>query len=470
MKRLLFVAGLVPLLMFSSLGFAAPTGGPGVPIIFQLPQGISPTGVFVQFLNTAGTMSGYYLDAKGTRKPLRVNKAYSMAEITGPQSVGGGAPANVPAVYITNFISGRIYINYGKTGLSNLGGSYQPNPSQPNDANYAVRYQYFEINGNGGAVTTNLSYIDLTAIPLSLQAINAPHASNNPQNTTARGIPLAAAAGTSATSPNSNVLPSPASMLPNPQFTRVISPQWAGTPYHDWTNYLQSTLQGKTVLLAGFFAGVGNQPSGNPLTQAQSYDFTVTFNQAGDATFTAQPDSGNGSAACVPKSMQGPGVGATNQTVTITFADLNAHVGIYGNNPSYTINNNGSIIHTPGILNDFFGRVVGDLLAGLSFGFPGSSVNFNGQPIGGLSSTQWWGGILPNGTAVSLQNTPAGQNIAFAKAQPGQPLNYHTYAGSLSGLTSGYGFPLQDRLGTNLLQFNTQQDANSYLQVSINPD
>jgi hypothetical protein len=91
---------------------------------------------------------------------------------------------------------------------------------------------------------------------------------------------------------------------------------------------------------------------------------------------------------------------------------------------------------------------------------------FNGSTIGSLSSTEWWGGTLPNGTVVNSSNTPGGQGIYFSGVQS-HPLDYNSYAGSISTLTSGYGFPLQDRLGRNLLTMNTATDPISYLMVWV---
>lgn len=336
-----------------------------------------------------------------------------------------------------------------------------------------MRYQYFEPNIEATALTADLSYIDYVAIPLSMEAKNALHATNSPQNTVANGQALVNAAAASGLVVNNNVLPSSGAILPSASFARVISPGFRGELYHDWTSYLKSTLPGRTAHLRGCTVGVGPQPTGNPLTQAQSYDFTAAFQGNGDVILTALSGSGSGSAACVPGVQRGTGVGSVNQTVTIKFADLNSVIGVYGNNTPYTVNDNGAVTVTVGIVNDYYGRVVGDLLAGMAFGFPGSAVLFKGTEIGSLSSTEWWGnGNLPDGTFIKLTDSPAGQNIAFDKAQPGQPQNYHTFAASLVGLTPAYGFALQDRLGNNLISFDTRaaSDPNGYLLMTIGPD
>ena len=73
---------------------------------------------------------------------------------------------------------------------------------------------------------------------------------------------------------------------------------------------------------------------------------------------------------------------------------------------------------------------------------------------------------MPDGAVVASASTPGGQGIYFSGVQD-NPLDYNSYAGSIAGLTTGYGYPLQDRLGRNLLSMNTATDPEGYLKVWI---
>ncbi len=447
-------------------------GAQGVPIVFDLPTGVSASNVFVQFLNTADSITGYYRDAAGAYHSLATSTGYRLADlVSSPYALAAGVPSNKPALMISALYSGRIYINFGTNGLTGMGGAYFPDATFAGDPNYLVRYQYLEPTIYGDDAHINLSYIDFTAIPMSMRAINAPHAEFSPQLTVVDAITMAQAAANSSLVPSNTVIPSPGDILPSTNFVRVLSPQLGmGADFHGWTNYLCSTLQGKTNIIQGIFAGVGNQPSGVPATQQQTYDFRITFDAAGNALLVGQPGSGNGYSAAIPPIIQGPGVGDSGVTIWVAYADLNSAVGIYGNNPAYTTINNGVTNRTLGIENDFYGWVVGDVMAGLSWGFLGSTVDFRGTAICDMPSAAWWGQILTNGVKPNLADTPAGQGLVFDKAQPGQPENYHTYARNLNGLTTGYGFALEDRIGNNLLHLNTSTDPGSYLLISIVQD
>ena len=430
---------------------------PGVPILFT---GSSLQNTFIQFIGDAN-LKGFYYDNKGNKKSLEANTAYSLQTIASGTPVAPNLPNDVPAVLINSF-SGRVYINMGTAGLQGMSNSYTPAAGTSTDPNYNTRYQYFEPTVKNSQINVDLSYIDFTAISLSLTAFNAPHAANGKQISQS-SLSMATATGAAALTPNGSVLPASSDQLPSASFARVISPQLAATSlYHDFTHYLKTTLANVVVRIAGTYVGTGNQPSGNPPTQAQSYDYTATFDDKGNVTLVCNSDSGNGSAPGVPAAQQGPGVGVTDN-ITIKFSDLNAATGIYGCNTPYTLGTNKP---TAGITNDIYGQVVGDLLAGLNFGYVGSKTLFNGKEIGSMASTEWWGGIMPDGTAVTSEATPGGQGVYFSGVQ-NNPLDYNSYAGSIDTLTTGYGFPLQDRLGRNLLTMNTATDANSYLMVWV---
>ena len=433
------------------------TVGAGVPVVFTGPNHLAST--YIQFLG--GDVVGTYNDRDGKlNQPLQSYVAYPLQKLASATPIAPNLPRGVPAVLLNSF-SGRLYISIGR-GLTGMVRTYIPAAQAPGDPNYKVRYQYIEPTVSGPQINIDLSYIDFTSISLCMTTVNAPHAQDSPQNSQS-SLRMATAAGDAASPQNASVLPDPADQLPAAAFARVISPQLALTSvYHDFTHYLQTTLANQTVRVAGTFDGTGRQPTSDPNTQAQSYDFTVRFDSAGNVAMTPKKDSGNGYAPGVPHGARGPGVG-DKTTITLKFSDLNASTGIYGCNPAYSLSSGGSF---PGITNDVWGEVVGDLLAGLNLGFVGSKTTFGGIPIGNLASTQWWGGIMPDGTVIAPNATPGGQKKYFSGAQS-SPLDYNSYAGALSGLTSGYGFPLQDRLGGNLLAMNTATDPGSYVIVWI---
>lgn len=150
---------------------------------------------------------------------------------------------------------------------------------------------------------------------------------------------------------------------------------------------------------------------------------------------------------------------------------MNLQNGIYGGNPRYTWSYNGNSGTTSGLTNNIFGWIVADLLTGFNYGFPGSTVLFNGTAIGTLSSTQWWGGQMPDGTKIAHADTPGGQGLFGDKAQPDNPTNYNTYLNVMMKVVpSGYAYALQERMGKVLLEFDQGSDPNSYLLVTVNPD
>lgn len=428
---------------------------PGVPMVFT---SMSPGTTYIQFLGDS-TMTGKYYDESGVRHDLKPNTAYLLQSIISDSLLAPNLPKNAPAVLVNSF-SGRLYISFD-SALKGMNNKYIPAAQTPEDINYQVRYQYFEPTISNSQMNVDLSYIDFTSISLSLTTVNAPHASNGRQITQGSQI-MADSAGAAAVINNGSVLPTSKDQLPSQKFARVISPQLGVDGlYHDFSEYINS-LKGDTVYISGTYVGTGNQPSGNPLTQAQSYDYTGVFDTYGNIILTPNTDSGNGHAPGVAPVQRGAGVGNTTGNIFIAYADLNNNTGIYGCNTPYSL---GKQKKTAGITNDVYGQVVGDLLAGLNFGYVGSDTLFNGRPIGSLSSTEWWGGTTPEGTLITC--SPGANGIYFGDVQNNSKY-YNSYAGSISKLTSGYGFPLQDRLGKNLMTMSTSTDKDSYVQVWIN--
>ena len=482
------------LLVGALCGSVSPASADTLPLAFENLSGNSSSQVWIQFLG-GDQVTGTYVDSiTGQTNQLQANTAYSLDQLLNPST-------GLSTVNLTSF-SGRVYVSYGAYGLQGMGApgsSYTPSANLTTDPNYSTRYQYMEPtvqlqSDNSVTVWADLSYIDFTATSLSM---SARYTANNQLNTTVQNYnqvssntqSLVNVTKATAVSPSDVVLPSGASStLPNSQFTRVISPQFSDpSAYHDFSQYL-TYLDGKSVHLSGTFVGTGTQPSGNEATQAQTYDFKGTFGADGTITLTAQTDSGASNVTWIDGTTA-PNLGAGNVvTITIAAGALNTQKGIYGNDVGYSVSiNGGPAVNYGSITNDVWGRVVGDLLAGLSFGYVGSTVEYNGTPIGELASSQWWAAgesqgttptYLADGTAVTWADTPAAQGIYFAGAQPDNPTYYNGYAAALASIdpatgqpyTTGYGFPLQDRLGNNLLSYNTGSTPGTYILLSVNPD
>ncbi|PTY00598.1 hypothetical protein DB345_00405 [Spartobacteria bacterium LR76] len=482
------------LLLGAACGGLSSASADTLPLAFENLSGNSSSQVWIQFLG-GDQVTGTYVDSlTGQTNQLQANTAYSLDQLVNPTT-------GLSTVNLTSF-SGRVYVSYGAYGLQGMGApgsSYTPAANLTTDPNYSTRYQYMEPtvqlqSDNSVTVWADLSYIDFTATSLSM---SARYTSNNSLNTSVQNYnqvssnsqALVNVTKATAVNPNAVVLPAGASStLPNSEFTRVISPQFSDpSAYHDFTNYL-NYLDGKSVHLSGTFVGTGTQPSGNEATQAQTYDFTGTFGANGEIILTAQTDSGASNVSWIDGTTA-PNLGAGNVvTITIAAGALNTQKGIYGNDVGYTVQiGTGAATQYASITNDVWGRVVGDLLAGLSLGYVGSTVEFNGTPIGELASSQWWAAgesqgstptYLADGTAVTWADTPASQSIYFAGAQPNNPDYYNGYAAALASIdpatgkpyTTGYGFPLQDRLGNNLLSYNTGSTPGTYILLSVNAD
>ncbi len=498
-----------------------------VPIVFDNQTGLDPSQIFIQFMG-GDIVSGHYVDTlTGNRAYLsgQPNNSYSLAQIQGLGSFNATTNAkgvtaqfaNTPGILVDNLPSGRVYLNFGTSGLINPGSQpgYTPPSFLQSDPNYNTRWQYIEATVKNGQVWADLSYIDFTSISFNLTA-NATGAGNANQ-ISRPAYYLANATLSSAISANAS-LPVPSLLPPQQQFTRIISPQYTvgsnnQTVYGDFSSYLDS-LHGKNSTISGFFAGVGEQ-LGQRNTAAQIYEYTASFSgnatTNGTVTLTASQKSGttfgayNGTLPPVPAGNSLTGVGYN--TIQLKYSDLIAATGIYGSNPPYQVSGTFTQNNT-GIVNDVFGRVVGDLLAGLTFGTVGSTVNatltigngtttpLNG-PIGSLSSSVWWGAgegkdvqyVPVNGTiyTVGWSQSLAGSSngtLLYGGAQPDSTgttkdnPRYNYYSAALVGgnfnlnnaLTPGYGTPFGDRIGNNLLTFTANTTEPAFMVLTIKSD
>lgn len=167
--------------------------------------------------------------------------------------------------------------------------------------------------------------------------------------------------------------------------------------------------------------------------------------------------------------------------------------GIYGANAGYSVDFrvNGSWQNqttTNSLQNDIYGWVVGEVLAGLNYGLPGSPVPWSytdpvtGQAVPGGSSASafigtmpsqaWWSadGPAANHSGPEAQvasSTISGTQVPpplWAGPQAGQTF-YNGWAYNLHPLTDAYTFALADRIGGTAIDFSPANTG--YLEVLI---
>lgn len=331
--------------------------------------------------------------------------------------------STLPAgISLTKFTSGRIYVGYGEPWHLTRAG-YTPSAATPTDPNYLKRYDKMEITYTGApADVADLTSIDYFGVPMTLKVFRGG----------ASGTLVAAAKGAAtdtilpAVGPQTN--PHNAAIVRDAgAFVRAIGPGiyppppgLPASPYPTFANYL-AYLQaiwapahcGVVATVKGHFAGVGAKPT-TPQTKPQDYDFTVKMNAAKTMTIT-------GSSTAV----------AGQHTITITYAQLNAPTGIYGANPTFTLDKSAPM--TP--QNDIYGWVIGDLFSGLNIGAVGSPVTENGLVVGKMPSQDWF----------KLKHF-------FSTLQPAHPLFYNRWAAALAPISQAYGFAYSDRFAVTDVQ------------------
>lgn len=375
-----------------------------------------------------------------------------------------------------NGFSGRIYINYGSTPLQN-----PPNPSAPGTSPYIV-FEATILGETLPAPTPSASNVDLSYV----DGVSAP-ASTATRNATTGDLLLATSVNPVIASNEimKNVeatVPKKARVLNQEKLIRIKSSAAAPSDYHTWAkliNDLQTTTNTRPLNICSYISpdteiplklalsGVLFGYSGAPPISGQVPGFETKQDYTCTAEFTANlnPDSNqilsdNGiKPGTGGVEIKGSGTVSGQFKCYITQKHLDEGTGIYGNNPSYTViyKNNGSETgyRTTGIVNDLGGRIVGDLMAGMVFGWSASNVNivehaqktntelfgttFSEKTVGGISTGELFFLLSLAGTQGTLSQW-VGPNL------DSEPEHYDEYLFAITNNSSAYGSGFTDRL------------------------
>ena len=431
--------------------------------------------VWVAFSGTfTNTGTPQYIGANQITDFTSTWRWFSLAELSAPVPNLPYFGTKKQYTFSLNGFSGRVYINYGSSPLTE-----PPNPGNPGTSPYLV----FEptVNGETLAAPTptssnmDLSYVDGVSAPAATMICNA-----------TTGQPLQATSVNPVTS-NSNILSNVINQVPNgavvsngTENVRVISSAAAPTVYHNWTS-LMTALQTSTATnplkvcsytspttgipasyalsgaLFGYSGGKTYSPQAPGFPSAQDYNTQATF------TTDLNPDN-NSVLAGVGITKGTPGVeisgtgGVTGPfSIYIKETDLNAGTGIYGNNPPYVVayNETQDAYSTDGILNDLGGRVVGDLMAGMVFGWSASTLNIESHAA--QTETNLYGTAFSSTTVGGLMTGELFFLLSLAGAQGkltdwiGAELdsdsnNYDPYLYAIAQNSDAYGSGFTDRL------------------------
>jgi hypothetical protein len=376
-----------------------------------------------------------------------------------------------------NGFSGRIYINYGASALS-----VAPTPSAPGNSPYIV----FETTVSGLTLTTptpttsnmDLSYVD----GISAQAATMVCSGTTGAALQATSInPVTATAGIMANV--ASLVPIAAQVMDGGTLVRIMSSAASPSSYHDWSSListLQTTTATSPLKICSYTSPLTGLPaeyalngalfgySGAPAISGQMPGFETMQGYTMAATFCADLNpSGNtaltgagiitGTAGVI---LTGSGTVCSSFSIYITQANLNAGTGIYGSNPGYVVlypatGASQTAYATTGIVNDLGGRIVGDLMAGMVFGWSASIVNiadhatatgtnlygttFSATTVGGISTGELFFLLSLAGSQVKL-NSWIGQQL------DSNADNYDEYLYAIALNTSAYGSGFTDRL------------------------
>lgn len=455
--------------------------------------GFNSSEIYVKFLGSpiTGTATP---QTYGKSKLLEVDdktssKTYALTDMLGlvPNSPYQKQP--VPTFSLNSYSGGRIYFSFGKK--LDAGTSTNPIPSAGNDLDpdYDKLYQYIEpfvAGGSGDINNMDLSYVDFVGMPIDIAVRTSSGGyyqypnGVNPQLTQTGNALVNALKLTD--------VPEVAYIRDSSEkIVRVVSPSVEPAGYHTWDallSYLQTWVKdGKSIRVASYtvtegtahvpphtlfgYSGRDNIPA-DAFSQAfwpgQSYDFTAEYLN------DLNPDNANPRIG-IPKGTAGFKLTGSSQSYTqggnaagefsiyIKHSELAARTGIWGNNPAYVIDwtskpGGAEAYTTLGIQNDLTGRIVGDLLAGILFGWAGNTTYL----VSHATATKTT--VPPELTSSQVGELSTGEFFYLLSAQPNSatlaawwgagissnPNFYSSYGTALTKLTNAYTSAFGDRL------------------------
>lgn len=429
----------------------------------------TPEQIWVSFAGTF-TYTGTPQTAGETQLTSASWQSFQLSSLSTEVALPYFSGDSMQYTFALNGFNGRIYINYGPAALTAA-----PNPGSPGVSPYIV----FETTVLGSnASNMDLSYVDgisAAADTMIRDAISGAAllaTSVNPVATPAKIMANVA-----------SMTPAAAAISSNNTTVRVMSAAAAPGAYHNWTD-LMTALQSSTATvplnICSYTSPSANIPasygvggdlygySGAPALTTQLAGFDKKQDYTMGATFSADinPDSdatltGFG----IPQGT--PGIiisgsatvsGAFN--IYITQDNMNAGTGIYGNNPSYVVTpsnsqTQGAAYLTNGVTNDLSGRIVGDLMAGMVFGWAASSVNIvanatsTGTNLYGVTFSAETISGISTGELFFLLSLAAAQGTLpswIGKALDSNSNHYDQYLYAISSYTYAYSSGFTDRL------------------------
>jgi len=404
--------------------------------------------------------------------------SYSLSQLSTPVNDVPYLQGSTQYTFSLNGFSGRIYINYGAAALT-----VAPNPGAPGTSPYIV----FEPTVAGQTLTAptpsasnmDLSYVDGVSAAAGTMIRDA----NTGEALLATSVnPVTASKNILANV--TNMVPAAAQVLNGNTVVRIMSSAASPSSYHSWSNLITALQTGTattplnvcsytspTAQIPASFALAGALfgYSGAPATSPQAPGFETMQNYTMTATFMANLNPKNANAVLQAQGITdgtagvvitGTGTVSGSFSIYITNANMEAGTGIYGNNPAYTVlypatGKTQTAYTTVGIVNDLGGRIVGDLMAGMVFGWSASSVNISthaaatGTNLYGVSFSATTVGGLSTGELFFLLSLVGAQGKLTDWIGPNLDANsdnYDVYLYAIAMNSEAYGSGFTDRL------------------------